>query len=133
MGKIANRESVNKIFYWGALVYSGFIVLWLALRSVFADAHWVLAILNTSALYCFVPLLFLAGPVIWSRHKWAITSLIVPVAAFFWLWGTLVIPAPTTAPTSPSLRIMTFNVLISNTDTDKLARAIAAEQQEMDA
>lgn len=131
MGKIVNRESVNKIFFWGALVYSGFIVLWLALRSVFADAHWVLAILNTSALYCFAPLLFLAPPVIWSRHKGAIASLLVPVAAFFWLWGTLVIPSPTVAPATPSLRIMTFNVLISNTNTDKLARAIAAARPDV--
>ncbi|MBX3059813.1 MAG: endonuclease/exonuclease/phosphatase family protein [Anaerolineae bacterium] len=131
MGKTVNRESVSKIFIGGALAYSGFIVVWLILRLVFADAYWVLAILNTGAMYCFAPLPFLAAPVIWSRHKGAIASLLVPVAAFFLLWGTLMIPAPATATASPSLRIMTFNVLISNTNTDKLARAIAAARPDV--
>ncbi|MCL4262077.1 MAG: endonuclease/exonuclease/phosphatase family protein [Anaerolineae bacterium] len=131
MGKVLNRESVNKLFVRGAQLYSGFILLWLFLRHFFADAHWVLAILNTSAIYCFVPLVFLIGPVIWNRQKWAFISLLFPIAAFFWFWGRLLIPAPSSASASPSLRIMTFNVLISNTNTDKLARAIAAARPDV--
>ncbi|HUM71641.1 MAG TPA: endonuclease/exonuclease/phosphatase family protein, partial [Chloroflexota bacterium] len=131
MGKIVNREAGNQLLVMAAQLYSGFILLWLVLRYFFADTFWPLAILNTSALYCFAPLLFLLTPALVFRHKLAVGTLVIPVTAFFLLWGSLLIPTLPPVGSSPSLRIMTFNVLISNTDMEKLIRAIAAGQPDV--
>ncbi len=131
MNRIVNRESSYQFLVIGAQVYSIFIIIWLTLRHFFADAFWPLAILNTSAMYCFTPLILLLVPVIFSRHKLAIGSLLIPIIAFVSLWGTLLIPARPATDSSPSLRTMTFNVLNSNTDMEKLVRAVAAGQPDV--
>src|SRR4051812_49034406 len=93
-------------------VYVGLIALWLVLRAIFFDQIWWLALLNTFAIYLFVPLppLILAG--LW-RQRWVVVcGLALPAAAFFTLFGALVLPKPTSAPASSAIiTVMTFNVL----------------------
>lgn len=50
-----------RILYYTGLGYAGFMMLWLLLRLVFFDTIWWLALLNTGALYLFLPLPILLG------------------------------------------------------------------------
>ncbi|NJN54896.1 MAG: hypothetical protein HC804_09150 [Anaerolineae bacterium] len=135
-----NKMSMNKINLrklsgaWlpvAAQVYSGLILVWLLLRAVLWDAYWPIAIVNTAAFYCFVPLVLLLIPVVVSRHKQALGSLLIPGMAFLLFWGILLVPTSPAKRTSFSLRIMTFNVLVSNTASDKLTSSIKAEEPDV--
>src|SRR3954452_2164923 len=105
----------RSIFSHLGWVYIGLIALWLVLPAIFFDQIWWLALLNTFAIYLFVPLppLLLAG--LWQRRWVLVCGLALPTAAFFALFGALVLPKPTSVPASPAtITVMTFNVLTSN-------------------
>jgi len=108
------------------------IALWLVLRAIFFDQIWWLALLNTFAIYLFVPLplLLLAG--LWRRHWALVIGLAIPTTAFFTLFGTLLLPKPTTLQIhDATITAMTFNLLTSNKDTDALVNAIRAAQPDI--
>lgn len=109
-----------------AQIYSGFILCWLLLRAVFSDAYWPLAMVNTAVFYCFVPLLFLWIPVLASRDRRAIMALMIPVIVFLFFWGALFLPAPSSAHSSQPLKMMTFNVLVSNKAGVELTNSITS-------
>jgi endonuclease/exonuclease/phosphatase (EEP) superfamily protein YafD len=113
-------------------IYVALIALWLMLRAIFFDQIWWLGLLNTFAIYLFVPLplLLLAG--LWQRRWALICGLAVPTAAFFILFGTLVLPKPASFQThDATITVMTFNVLTSNKDTDALVDSIRAAQPDI--
>jgi vancomycin resistance protein VanJ len=113
-------------------IYVALIGLWLLLRALFFDQIWWLALLNSFAIYMFVPLpaLLLAG--LWHRRWALVCGLAIPAAAFLALFGTLVLPKPTTAQIGDaSVTAMTFNVLTSNRDTGALVKAVRAAQPDI--
>jgi Endonuclease/Exonuclease/phosphatase family len=61
--------------------YVALIALWLVLRAIFFDQIWWLALLNTFAIYLFIPLplLLLAG--LWRRHWTLVFGLAIPTTA----------------------------------------------------
>jgi len=105
------------------LVYALAIALWLLLRLMFFDRLWWLAMVNTLALYVFVPLpvLLLWGG--WQRQGWALTLLSIPIVAGVLLYGSLFVPNQT-ANEAANLSVMTFNVLYSNGDDVAIGQAI---------
>lgn len=108
------------------LVYSGLILGWFVLRLIFFDSFWPLAIVNTTAVYCFVPLPLLFVAALLVRDKKSLAVLLVPLAAFLLLWGALLLPAfanPQTL-TERTLKAMSFNVLYSNKETDALIESV---------
>jgi len=113
-------------------IYVALIALWLVLRAIFFDQIWWLALLNTFAIYLFVPLplLLLAGL---CRRHWALVfGLAIPTTAFFAVFGILLLPKPTTLQThDATITAMTFNVLTSNKDTDALVSAIRVAQPDI--
>jgi vancomycin resistance protein VanJ len=113
-------------------IYILLITLWLVLRAIFFDQIWWLALLNTFAIYLFVPLPLLLLASLW-RRRWALVfGLAIPITAFFALFGTLLLPKPTTLQThDATITAMTFNVLTSNKDTDALVNAIRAAQPDI--
>jgi vancomycin resistance protein VanJ len=122
----------RSIFSHLSWIYVGLIGLWLVLRAIFFDQIWWLALLNTFAIYLFVPLplLLLAG--VWRRHWALVCGLALPSAAFFALFGTLVLPKPSSAQKNDAtVIVMTFNVLTSNKNTDALVNAIRAAQPDI--
>lgn len=123
----------QRSMFWHLIwVYVGLIGLWLVLRAIFRDQIWWLALLNTFALYLFVPLppLLLAG--LWRRRWRLVCALALPTAAFFALFGALVLPKPTNLPASSApITVMTFNVLTSNKNTAALVDAIRAAQPDI--
>jgi endonuclease/exonuclease/phosphatase (EEP) superfamily protein YafD len=122
----------RSIFSHLGWIYVGLIGLWLALRAIFFDQIWWLALLNSFAIYLFVPLPPLLVFGLW-RRRWALLGgLAVPTASFLLLFGALVLPKPITAQAGdPIITVMTFNVLTSNKDTGALVRAIQAAQPDI--
>ncbi len=121
------------ILYRAGLSYAGFMTLWFMLRLAFFDTIWWLALLNTMALYLFLPLPILLGLTL-VRHCWRILpALALPVAGFAWLFGALFLPpwplAP--APVTTSLSVMTFNLLYRNRDTAVISAAIASAHPDL--
>jgi endonuclease/exonuclease/phosphatase (EEP) superfamily protein YafD len=113
-------------------IYVALIGLWLALRAIFLDQIWWLALLSSFAIYLFVPLppLLLFG--LWRRHWALLLGLTLPTAAFLILFAALVSPKPPAAQVdAAAITVMTFNVLTSNKDTDALVYAIRAAQPDI--
>jgi vancomycin resistance protein VanJ len=110
-------------------IYIALIALWLGLRALFFDQIWWLALLNSFAIYQFVPLPLLLLTGLWRRRWSLVGGLAIPTAIFFALFGTLILPKPSSAQVGdPAITVMTFNVLTSNKDTDALVHAIRAAQ-----
>ena len=112
-------------------IYIGLIALWLVLRAIFFDQIWWLALLNTFAIYLFVPLPLLLLASLWRRHWALVVGLAILTAIFFAQFGTLVLPKPTSLQAGDAITVMTFNILTSNKDTDALVQAIHAAQPDI--
>ncbi len=115
----------------GCLVngYSFLIMVWFGSRLLFFDTVWWLALVNTAALFLFVPLPILLGTAAFStnRKQWSI--LVIPTAVFLLLYGRLLLPqfsSPAANPTT--LRVMTFNLLYENKEVETIAQVILASQ-----
>lgn len=117
-----------------AQVYASLLLVWLVLRSLFFDRFWWLALLNTSALFLYVPLL-LAIPAILlgskGRQRWGwLAVLLIPGAIALHWYAPYFLPRFSASPPSTSiplrqpLKVMSFNVLWDNTNYDQLAQSI---------
>jgi endonuclease/exonuclease/phosphatase (EEP) superfamily protein YafD len=109
---------------WG---YVALIASWLVLRALAFDRLWWLALLNTFALALFLPLVALLPLALWRRQTRLLLALALPLVAFVWLFGDVLLPPlapPATA--SPAITAMSFNVLWSNQDYPRIAQAIRA-------
>jgi vancomycin resistance protein VanJ len=122
----------RSLFSHVSWIYIGLIALWLLLRAIFSDQIWWLALLNTFAIYLFVPLPLLLLVSLWQRHWTLVFGLAIPTVIFFALFGTLILPKPSaTQIPNAAITAMTFNVLTSNKDTDALVHAIRAAQPDI--
>ncbi len=121
------------ILYRSSFCYAGFVTLWLLLRLVFFDTIWWLALLNTVALYLFLPLPILLGLAIIRRRWRVLPALALPVASFAWLFGALFLPPWPLAPPpmTTSLSVMTFNLLYRNRDTAAISAAIGSTHPDL--
>ena len=124
-----HKRSIFSHLGW---VYVALIALWLLLRTIFLDHIWWLALLNTFAIYLFVPLPLLLCSSLWRRHWSLMLGLAIPTAVFFALFGALVLPKPASVQIDDApITAMTFNVLTSNKDTDALVHAIRAARPDI--
>jgi vancomycin resistance protein VanJ len=106
--------------------YTLLIGLWLLLRALFFDRLWWLAMVNTVALYLFLPLVILIPLALWQRAWPLLLGLSLPLLAFVYFFGALFIAAPTAADASQGRQItaMTLNMLWSNEDDAAILAAI---------
>ncbi len=117
---------------WLELLSVGYVVLlviWWLLRLAFFDGLWWLALLNTFALVLFIPLVLLILLALWYRRPWLLFVLAIPLALFVWLFGETLLPPATAGPggeNRATITAMSFNVLWSNDDYDRIAEVIAA-------
>jgi vancomycin resistance protein VanJ len=112
---------------WPVFVYAIFIAVWIDLAIVFQDRFWHLAVLNTVAVYSFLPLPPLVIVAAFSADRRLLFGLLIyPMLAFLWLFGPLFVPRVQSAPAGPRLKSMTYNVLFSNEDFDAIAASIRA-------
>ncbi|BDA75081.1 hypothetical protein CAL7716_092470 [Calothrix sp. PCC 7716] len=111
---------------WGYVIL---FAVWILLRLVFFDSLWWLAIINTVALYIFVPLLLLLPPALLWRQWRLLLGLGFPLGVFLAFYGSLFLPQlPSLAykAVQPEITVMSFNMLFSNNDYDEIGRMIKA-------
>ena len=114
------------------LAYTLAIVAWYISWLTVGDANWGLVLLNRFAFYLFlfIPLLLIYSFVRDQRKPaW---FLIIPGLIFFWFYHPYLVPKILTSMSDASiLRVMTYNVLYSNTDYDAMADTIQRTQPDL--
>ncbi|HKC75814.1 MAG TPA: endonuclease/exonuclease/phosphatase family protein [Chloroflexota bacterium] len=115
-----------------ASLYVAGLLLWALLHALFGDRYWWTFLLNTFALYLFVPLpavmlvMLLSG----SALAWLPTS--VAVAMWAYLYGSLFVPrgsAP--ADNETAMTVMTFNLLAYNAHPERVIAALRASDADV--
>ncbi|MBD2081111.1 endonuclease/exonuclease/phosphatase family protein [Leptolyngbya sp. FACHB-17] len=109
---------------WSYLVS---LLLWLSFRLLFFDRFWWLALLNTIAPYLFLPLVILLPLALWHRRRTLFFGMILGcLLLVMWVQPRLHFfsKAVPTTPAGSLLKVMTFNILWSNQDYDKIAQMI---------
>jgi endonuclease/exonuclease/phosphatase (EEP) superfamily protein YafD len=105
--------------------YSFFILGWFLLRLLLADRFWWLAVVNTIALFLFLPLPLLWVTALITHSKRLMLVLSGPSAVFLLLYGQLFLPRFTAPDQNGShFRAMTLNLLYSNQDVESIVQAI---------
>lgn len=120
--------------FWGARVLTGVLIFyalvvlaWFLLQLFLAEPWWWLYMLNTFALYLFVPLPLLWLAAFWLRGPLLWAAAVAVTAVFLLLYGGLFLPSPTASVDAerPTLRLMTYNLLYKNEAVDAVVTAIA--------
>ncbi len=103
--------------------------LWIILRFLFFDSLWLLALINTLALYIFLPLIIFLPFALLSRKWRLLCGLCFPLGLFIGLYSSFFLPSlSTSTPISqnqPTIKAMTFNILRSNTDYDAIVKMVS--------
>lgn len=124
---------ISKFISRFAWVYVILFFLWIIFRFVFFDSLWLLALINTIALYIFVPLIIFF-PFALILRKWRLLiALGFPLGMFIGLYASFFIPSlsPPISPNQPIIKAMTFNMLRSNTDYDSIIKMIAEDKPDI--
>ena len=95
-----------------AWIYLGILFAWLAFYLLSGERLLVIALLNTLAVYFFLPLPLVALAAAFT-HSWELwAGTLIGTAVFAWLWGGLFLPSPSRASAGgKTLTVMTYNVL----------------------
>jgi vancomycin resistance protein VanJ len=109
-------------------VYYTLLFLWAALYFVTGDRYGIMAIINSLALYIFLPLPLVLPLAIIFRRREVWIGLAVGVMLFIWLWGGLFLPR-ISRPRSHdlTLSVMTYNILGTRQDVASAIDVILAE------
>ncbi len=120
---------IRQIAATGVWIYGIFIPGWFVSRVLFADSFWLLAMLNTFALWLFTPLLITTLIVLWFRRFILLAVWIVPAVNFILLFGAQLLPKPNTASAARAdkLKVMTFNVNNGTQSIKPIVRLIENE------
>jgi vancomycin resistance protein VanJ len=123
----------SRLLYGLSAGYTSFIALWFTLRLLFFDTIWWLALLNTAAIYLFLPLPLLLGIALYRRSRLIAGILAGPLLLWCWLFGARLLPPtpPTQEPFSTTVSAMTFNVLFSNRDNAAIITTIRAARPDL--
>jgi hypothetical protein len=112
------------LLWLGCALYLLGIAWWWMLRLVFADAWWWLFLLNSAAVFLFVPLPVAVLVAALQRNVVLIAGALFAVAIFLSAWGGLLLPHSQPDATGPVVTVMTYNLLVSNRDTRGVVDAI---------
>jgi endonuclease/exonuclease/phosphatase (EEP) superfamily protein YafD len=100
------------------------ILVWFGLWLVVGDGLWWVALLNRIVPQMFAPTPLVILLAVISRQRRLITVSFIPLLVFVALFWPYVIPRPAQMTGRPALRVMTYNVLYSNSDYDAVAGVI---------
>jgi endonuclease/exonuclease/phosphatase (EEP) superfamily protein YafD len=107
------------------MLYTISILLWFGSWLLVGDATWWLTILNRFALFLFVPIPMLLVLGLYIRRYKGTVLLLVPAVIFGGLYYPYLLPrAATPVDSTAELKVMTYNVLYSNSDYDAVANVI---------
>lgn len=122
---------MQKLAHSLIVMYAALIVLWFGLRPVLGDSVWWMALLNNLAAFLFVPLPLVVVGALASRRPWLIVNSLVPLAIFAWLYTPLMMPRLAGDDRPADVRVMTYNVLFSNTDYRAVANVIRSQKPDL--
>lgn len=110
-----------------SFLYALFLLGWVAVHAFLGDSRWWSFLLNTFALYLFVPLIVIVPLSIVMHRTLLRASAIWGLVLFLITYGTLLIPGPLRASppaNAPHLTVMTFNVHSSNYNAAAVVAAL---------
>lgn len=110
-----------------ALAHLAGLLGWVAIHAILGDSRWWSFLLNTFALYLFVPLVALIPLALVVRQAVLRACTLVSTILFLVFYGGLFVPPalrPTPAANAPRLSVMTFNVHVSNQNPAGVVDAI---------
>jgi endonuclease/exonuclease/phosphatase (EEP) superfamily protein YafD len=115
-----------------AWIYLILFSLWILLRFFFFDSLWWLALINTAALYIFVPLIIFL-PFALLFRKWRLVfGLCLPLGLFIGLYSSFFLPSLSTpSQNQQTIKAMTFNMLFSNDDYDSITKMVAENKPDI--
>ncbi len=113
-------------------VYYTLLFLWATLYFVSGDRYGIMAIINSLALYIFLPFPLILPLAIIFRRRELWIGLAAGVMLFIWLWGGLFIPH-TSEPhiEGQPLSVMTYNVLGTHQQTNPIIEVIRTEDADV--
>lgn len=122
------RPAIRWLIAWAHLYCIG-VCAWAVLHLLFGDRWWWLFLLNSFAEYLFVPVPLLLALALLTRRReiWIGFGVVLALAAY--LYGGLLLPRfPPTTPSgpTPTITVMTSNVLGFNAQTEQVVGAIQA-------
>jgi endonuclease/exonuclease/phosphatase (EEP) superfamily protein YafD len=113
-------------------IYAISILIWFGARSLLGDANWWLTLLNRFALFLFVPIPVLVALCLYTRRYKGAAVLLLPALIFGGLYHPYLFPrAAIPVEDGTEFRVMTFNVLYSNSEFDAVARVIKTHRPDL--
>jgi vancomycin resistance protein VanJ len=114
-----------------AWTYLALLFAWGAAQSIWGDGRGWLFLLNVAAVYLFIPapIVLLLG--VLSR-RWSI-CVVALVACCWWgmLFGKLYLPRSIPAAEGVALNVMTYNILVHNTQLEEIVKALDASDADV--
>jgi vancomycin resistance protein VanJ len=104
---------------------------WAALYLLFGDRWWWLFLLNSLAVYLFVPLPLLLVLALTMRRRGVWADFGVVLALWVYLYGGLLLPKSPPGDSGPTISVMTYNVLGANKHTAQVEAAIRASDADV--
>jgi vancomycin resistance protein VanJ len=116
------------------LLYAIFVIGWSIAHWFVGDGFWLLALINAFAVYLFapLPLAALLAPLTRCRAAWP--ALLAVTLLFMSLFSGEITPPPSVAHAgadTPTLTVMTYNVLFSTDDAAPIAATIAQARPDL--
>ena len=108
-------------------LYAGGLLGWAALNTLYPDRRWWLYLINSFAIYLFLPLLVLPFYAISRRSFKVWASLVLVFGLWVYYFGGTFLPKQVFASDQTegsSIRVMTYNVLASNRQYDEIINAL---------
>ena len=112
------------LLWLGCALYLGGIAFWWMLRLVFADAWWWLYLVNSAAIFLFVAVPVAAVIAVLQRNAVLIAGVLFAAVLFASTWGGMLWPHSEPEPQGPVVTVMTYNLLVSNRNTEGVLAAI---------
>ncbi|HEY48394.1 MAG: hypothetical protein AMJ88_19130 [Anaerolineae bacterium SM23_ 63] len=126
------KNTIRRYVIALAWVYYTLLILWAALYFVTGDRYGIMAIINSLALYIFLPLPLVLPLAIIFRRRELWIGFAVGVILFTWLWGGLFLPrTPQPRTDDQSLSVMTYNVLGTHQQTAPAIKLIRTEDADV--
>lgn len=116
----------------GSLVYVVGLFAWFAAYSLTGDRFGPLALINSLALYLFLPLALVLVASLLVRRPELWMGIAAGVGLFLWLWGGLFLPRDSSVEAgTPTLTVMTYNTLALHRETGAAIDVIRAEEADV--
>mgnify|MGYP005846377857 CR=1 FL=1 len=113
-----------------ALLYVGVILAWRLLGQTELAGAWAYRLVDLFSVWFYLPLPLLVLNAIWRRQWRSLAWLAVPCFLFLFDYGMLFLPRGSTEPGLP-LRVMTANLLATNTEVGELGQAVVEQDPDV--